>query len=147
MTTTTTEAPLDPSVVPAVWSRYTDIEVDHGSGSWLTAVNGRRYLDYSSGIGVTSTGHAHPRVVAAIAEQAASLIHGQQNIVYHRPGLRLHARLAGLAPHHFARWLQRWESTVDSLFTGDRATEMKQRAHHIATVFQVKLGLDEPTST
>ncbi|HEX7071524.1 MAG TPA: group III truncated hemoglobin [Rhodothermales bacterium] len=58
-----------------------------------------------------------------------------------------HARLAGLAPHHFARWLQRWESTVDSLFTGDRATEMKQRAHHIATVFQVKLGLDEPTST
>jgi 4-aminobutyrate aminotransferase len=99
MTTTSPATPsLDRSVVPAVWSRYTDIVVDHGAGSWLTAVDGRRYLDYSSGIGVTSTGHAHPRVVAAIADQAGRLIHGQQNIVYHQPGLGLHARLAGLLP-------------------------------------------------
>ena len=57
-----------------------------------------RYLDYSSGIGVTNTGHAHPRVAAAVAAQAARLLHGQQNIVFHEPGLRLYERLAGLLP-------------------------------------------------
>ncbi len=88
----------DHSVVPAVWARFTDIEVDHGEGSWLVARNGTRYLDYTSGIGVTNTGHAHPRVVAAITEQAGKLLHAQQNIVYHKPGLRLHERLSHILP-------------------------------------------------
>ena len=85
-------------VVPAVWSRITNLEVDRGEGSWLITTDGQRYLDYSSGIGVTNTGHAHPRVVAAIQAQAAKLLHGQQNIVYHEPGLRLYEQLAGLLP-------------------------------------------------
>ncbi len=84
--------------VPAVWARYTDLVVARGSGSWLETVDGERYLDYTSGIGVTSTGHAHPRVAAAIAEQASRLIHGQQNIVYHQPGLLLHDRLPQYFP-------------------------------------------------
>lgn len=88
----------DHSLVPAVWARFTDIEADHGEGSWLIARDGTRYLDYTSGIGVTNTGHAHPRVVAAIREQAAKLLHGQQNIVYHEPGLRLHERLSTMVP-------------------------------------------------
>jgi 4-aminobutyrate aminotransferase len=92
-------APLpDRSVVPPVWSRITNLAIDHGTGSWLVTTDGERYLDYSSGIGVTNTGHAHPRVVAAIQAQAARLLHGQQNIVYHEPGLRLYERLAGLLP-------------------------------------------------
>ncbi len=94
-----TDAPLpDRSVVPAVWSRITNLVVDHGEGSWLVTPDGQRYLDYTSGIGVTNTGHAHPRVVAAIQAQAAKLLHGQQNIVYHEPGLRLYERLAHLLP-------------------------------------------------
>ncbi len=93
-------APLpDRSVVPPVWGRITNLVVDHGEGSWLVTPDGDRYLDYTSGIGVTNTGHAHPRVVAAIQAQAAKLIHGQQNIVYHEPGLRLYERLAGLLPN------------------------------------------------
>ena len=92
-------APLpDRSVVPPVWGRITNLVVDHGEGSWLVTPDGDRYLDYTSGIGVTNTGHAHPRVVAAIQAQAAKLLHGQQNIVYHEPGLRLYERLAGLLP-------------------------------------------------
>jgi 4-aminobutyrate aminotransferase len=79
--------------VPAVWTRYTDLVVERGSGSWLETVDGERYLDYTSGIGVTNTGHAHPRVAAAIADQAARVVHAQQNIVFHRPGLVLHQRL------------------------------------------------------
>ena len=88
----------DTSVVPAVWSRVTNLVVDRGEGSWLITVDGERYLDYSSGIGVVNTGHAHPRVVAAIQEQAGKLLHGQQNIVFHEPGLRLYERLSHLLP-------------------------------------------------
>ena len=65
----TTAALPDHAVVPAVWGRITNLDIDRGEGSWLIARDGTRYLDYSSGIGVTNTGHAHPRVAAAIAAQ------------------------------------------------------------------------------
>ncbi len=88
----------DHAVVPPVWGRITNLDVDRGEGSWLITRDGERYLDYSSGIGVTNTGHAHPRVVAAIQAQAAKLLHGQQNILYHEPGLRLYDRLRTVLP-------------------------------------------------
>ena len=84
----------DKSVIAAVWSRAANVEVERGEGSWLIDRDGKRWLDYTSGIGVVNTGHAHPKVAAAIAAQATKLIHGQQNIVYHEPGLRLHDRLS-----------------------------------------------------
>jgi 4-aminobutyrate aminotransferase len=82
-----------------VWARYTDLIVDRGEGSWVVTEDGDRYLDYTCGIGVTNTGHAHPRVAAAIAEQAAKIIHAQQNILYHKPGLELHERLPRYFPN------------------------------------------------
>ena len=84
--------------VPPVWGRYTDLVVERGSGSWIETIDGERYLDYTSGIGVVNTGHAHPRVAAAIAEQAARIIHAQQNILHHQPGLELHERLPRYFP-------------------------------------------------
>jgi len=83
--------------VAPLWARYTDLVVERASGSWIETIDGQRYLDYTSGIAVANTGHAHPRIAAAIADQAAKGIHLQQNIVYHKPGLELHARL----PQHF----------------------------------------------
>ncbi len=85
--------------IPPLWARYTDLIVERASGSWIETVDGKRYLDYTCGIGVTNTGHAHPRVVAAIAEQAARGIHLQQNIVHHQPGLELHRRLPERFPN------------------------------------------------
>jgi 4-aminobutyrate aminotransferase len=84
--------------VPPVWARYTDLVVERGDGAWIETIDGERYLDYTCGIGVTNTGHAHPRVAAAIAEQAAKIIHAQQNILYHQPGLELHDRLPRTFP-------------------------------------------------
>ena len=55
-------------------------------------------MDFTSGIGVTNTGHAHPRVVEAIQNQAAKLIHGQANIVYHEPMIRLSEELSHIVP-------------------------------------------------
>jgi 4-aminobutyrate aminotransferase len=87
------------SGVPPVWARYTDLVMARGEGAWLETVDGTRYLDYTSGIGVTNTGHAHPHVAAAIAAQAARGIHLQQNIVHHQPGLELHDRLPQRFPN------------------------------------------------
>ena len=53
-----------------------------GSGSYLYDIDGREYLDLVSGIGVTSLGHAHPGLTAAIADQAATLVH-TSNLYYH----------------------------------------------------------------
>jgi predicted acetylornithine/succinylornithine family transaminase len=67
-----------------------------GSGSRLYDVDGREYLDFVSGIGVASLGHAHPGLVAAIAEQAATLIH-TSNLYYHPFQAQAAARLAQLS--------------------------------------------------
>jgi 4-aminobutyrate aminotransferase len=81
-----------------VWFSVTDLEVASGSGSWITTTSGDRYLDFSSGIAVTSTGHSHPKVVAAIAEQAGRFVHAQVNCYRHDLLERLAARLAEITP-------------------------------------------------
>src|SRR5919112_3844868 len=81
-----------------VWARYTDILVERGEGACLYAADGRSYLDFTGGIGVTNTGHCHPRVVEAIRKQAGLLLHGQANIVYHRPMLELVGALREVMP-------------------------------------------------
>ena len=52
-----------------------DLAFERGDGAWLTATNGERYLDFTAGVAVNALGHAHPRLVAAISEQVAKLIH------------------------------------------------------------------------
>jgi len=122
----------DTSVVPAVWSRIANLVVDHGEGSWLVTTDGERYLDYSSGIGVTSTGHAHPRVAAAVAAQAHKLLHGQQNIVYHEPGLRLYDRLRHVLPG------DDWGAFLSN--SGAEAVEAAVKLARIATGRPVIIG-------
>ncbi len=126
-------APLpDRSVIPPVWGRITNLVVDHGEGSWLVTPEGDRYLDYTSGIGVTNTGHAHPRVVAAVQAQAAKLLHGQQNIVYHEAGLRLYERLAGLLPGG------PWRAFLSN--SGAEAVEAAVKLARVATGRPVVIG-------
>ena len=52
-----------------------DLAFDRGEGAWLIATDGERYLDFSSGVAVNALGHAHPKLVAAIAEQSRKLWH------------------------------------------------------------------------
>jgi 4-aminobutyrate aminotransferase len=96
--------PENRELLSPVWSRYTDILADHGEGAYLYSIDGRRYLDFTTGIGVTNTGHCHPRVVAAAREQVGKLLHGQVNIVYHQPLLDLVGELRQVAPAHLNRF-------------------------------------------
>jgi 4-aminobutyrate aminotransferase len=113
--------------IPPVWARYTDLVVERASGCWIETVDGERYLDYTSGIGVVNTGHAHPRVVAAIAEQASRGIHLQQNIVYHQPGLDLHRRLP-------ARFPNPRPDTAYGLFLSNSGAEAVEAAVKLAKI-------------
>jgi 4-aminobutyrate aminotransferase len=72
-----------------VWSRIFPIQAERGEGCYLYAIDGKKYLDFTCGIGVTNTGHCHPKVVEAIREQAGQFIHAQANIVVHKPMMQL----------------------------------------------------------
>lgn len=81
-----------------VWSRIFPIEAERAEGSYIYAADGRRYLDFTCGIGVTNTGHCHPKVVEAIREQAGLFLHAQANIVVHQPMLRMIEELRTILP-------------------------------------------------
>lgn len=81
-----------------VWTHYTDIIASRAEGALLYDLHGKPYLDFTCGIAVTNTGHCHPRVVAAIREQAGLLLHGQANIILHQPMLELVRALQPIVP-------------------------------------------------
>ena len=81
-----------------VWTHYTPIIVDHAQGAYIYDLEGNAYLDFTCGIAVTNTGHCHPKVVEAIQRQAGQLLHGQVNIVVHKPLLELVDALRTILP-------------------------------------------------
>src|SRR5438477_8381941 len=81
-----------------VWGRYGDFVAARAEGVYVYDTAGMRHLDFTSGIGVTNTGHCHPRVVEAIREQAGKIIHAEINIQYHEPLLNLIEQLLSILP-------------------------------------------------
>ena len=76
--------------------RRAPVVFERGNGCRLYDATGRAYLDFISGIGVSSLGHAHPRLSAAIAEQAATLLH-TSNLYYHPLQSEVASRLTALS--------------------------------------------------
>ena len=103
----------------------TPVLVDHALGSYVYDADGRSWLDFTTGIGVTSTGHCHPDVVRAAQEQVGKLIHGQYTTVRHNPILDLTERLGDFLP-----------AGLDSVFyanSGSEAVEASVRLARMAT--------------
>ena len=90
----------DLSHISSVWGRVTNLVVDRGEGCYVYSPDGQSYLDFTSGIGVTNTGHSHPTVVKAIQEQAAKIMHAQVNCYFHEPLIRVSQRLNDVTPPH-----------------------------------------------
>ncbi len=108
-----------------VLKQATPVVVDHASGSWIHGTDGRDYLDFTTGIGVTSTGHCHPEVVAAAQAQCAKIIHAQYTTVMHQPLLELTTKLGEHLP-----------AGIDSVFyanSGSEAVEAAVRLARMAT--------------
>jgi 4-aminobutyrate aminotransferase len=81
-----------------VWTHLTEIQPERAEGIYMYGSSGERYLDFTSGIGVTNTGHCHPRVVKAIQDQSNLLIFGQMNIVIPPGFVKLANKLTTLTP-------------------------------------------------
>jgi len=73
-----------------------DLAFERGEGAWLFTADGERYLDFTSGVAVNALGHAHPRLVNAIEEQARKLWH-VSNLYRIPEGERLADRLCALS--------------------------------------------------
>lgn len=71
------------AVMPPVASRATTLGVVKGQGSYLWGEDGKKYLDFASGVAVTNVGHNHPLVVERAKAQMDELIHGGHNVVYY----------------------------------------------------------------
>ena len=81
-----------------------NLSFERGEGSFLFGSDGRRYLDFGSGIAVTALGHAHPHLVKALQDQAAKLWHTSN--LFKIPGqLKLAERLIHPLRHHLG-----WEA-------------------------------------
>eukprot|EP00051_Salpingoeca_urceolata_P011499 m.142669 g.142669 ORF g.142669 m.142669 type:complete len:424 (-) comp17144_c0_seq7:70-1341(-) len=107
-------------LVPGV-GRMTSLVLSKGKGSWVWTDSGRKLLDFTCGIGVTNTGHSHPRVVKRVQEQASKLVHAQANISYHAPLVELVQSLLPVLP-----------VGLDQLYFGTTGAEAVENAVKIA---------------
>lgn len=99
----------------------TPVIVEKAEGNWILGTDGVRYLDFTSGIGVTSTGHCHPRVVAAAQAQIGNVIHAQATTVMHKPLLELTEKLSDYLPEG-----------LDSVFYANSGAEAVEGALRLA---------------
>lgn len=104
-----------------VWSHLTLMQPVRAEGVYYYDADGTRWLDFTSGIGVVNTGHCHPRIVKAIQEQAAKLIHGQINTVVSPAALDCVNELNTVTPNH-----------IDSFFLANSGAEATEGAVKLA---------------
>ena len=88
----------DNDVLSPSYTRDYPFVMSHGRGAEVWDVDGNRYIDLTTGIAVTATGHAHPHVVQAIKDQAEKFIHMAGTDFYYDVQTRLAERLAAIAP-------------------------------------------------
>jgi acetylornithine aminotransferase len=124
---------IDTSGTPHLMDTYGRLPVafTRGEGVWLWDTEGKRYLDGFSGIAVTGLGHAHPRLVQAIAEQAGRIIHASN--WYRIPEQE---RLADLLCDL---------SGMDNVFFCNSGCEANEAAIKLARLYGHQKGFEQPT--
>lgn len=104
-----------------VWGRIFNFVAERAEGSYIYTTDGKKLLDFTCGIGVTNTGHCHPKVVEAIREQAGLFLHAQANIVIHKPMLQLIEEVRKVVP-----------SSIDGFFFSNSGAEALEGAVKLA---------------
>lgn len=107
------------------------VTFSHGNGSRITDTEGREYLDALSGIAVSTLGHAHPRLVAAIAAQAGRMLH-TSNLYRIAEQEQLADKLCGL-------------SGMQEVFFGNSGAEANEAAIKLARFYGHKRNIELPT--
>jgi acetylornithine/succinyldiaminopimelate/putrescine aminotransferase len=107
------------------YNRY-PVAFERGKGVFLFDFEGKKYLDFVSGLGVNALGHAHPRIVKTIREQAAKLIH-ISNLYCHEYQARLAEKLVQL-------------SGLDRVFFSNSGTEAIEGSIKVARLASHRIG-------
>ena len=88
----------DDQVISPSYTRSYPLVAERGEGAMVQDPDGNRFLDFAAGIAVVATGHCHPKVVKAIQDQAAKLIHMSGTDFYYQNMVQLAEKLASLVP-------------------------------------------------
>lgn len=112
-------------------ARQVDAVLTKGEGCYMSLGDGRRMLDFTSGIGVTNLGHCHPKVTAAAVEQCQTLVHGQCSIGFNQPYLELIEQLIPMMP----------DPSLDSFFFWNSGSEAVEGAVKMARLFTGKQNI------
>src|ERR1700694_4963144 len=88
----------DDQVISPSYTSTSRLGAERGEGAMVEDPDGNRFLDFAAGIAVVATGHCHPRVVKAIQDQAARLIHMSGTDFYYENMVALAEKLAALVP-------------------------------------------------
>jgi 4-aminobutyrate aminotransferase len=89
---------IDSKYISSSYTRGYDFFMDRGEGAWVWDVDGNKFLDFTSGIGVSATGYNHRQVVSAIEKQARRFLHMSGSDFYYEQEIMLARKLASLAP-------------------------------------------------
>ncbi|MFJ5624436.1 aspartate aminotransferase family protein [Peribacillus loiseleuriae] len=108
-------------LAPSMAKDHPNLPVVKAEGSYYFGADGKRYLDFTSGIAVENVGHRHPKVVAAIKESADHLIHGPSGVIIYESILKLAEELQGILP-----------GKLDNFFFANSGTEAIEGALKLA---------------
>ncbi len=123
----------DNKVISPSYTRDYPFVMAYGQGSEVWDVDGERYIDFTSGIAVNATGHAHPEVVQAIKDQADKFIHMAGTDFYYRVQIELGEKLAEIAPFEE-------QARVFFCNSGTEAVEAAIKLARVATGRQQYIG-------
>ncbi len=100
-------------LAPSMAKDHPNLPVVKEEGCYYYGLDGKKYLDFTSGIAVTNVGHRHPKIVQAIKEAADQFTHGPIGVIQFESILKLADRLAEIMPGDldcFFFWKQRYGS-------------------------------------
>ena len=108
-------------LAPSMAKDHPNLPVVKEEGCYYFGVDGKKYLDFTSGIAVTNVGHRHPKVVQAIKDAADGLMHGPSGVIMYESILRLADELAEIMP-----------GDLDCFFFANSGTEAVEGALKLA---------------
>jgi 4-aminobutyrate aminotransferase len=125
----------DAIVVSPSYTRSYPLVAESGAGAIVEDVDGNRFLDFNAGIAVVATGHCHPRVVEAIRQQAARLIHMSGTDFYYEEMVTLAEKLAQIAPGDAPRRISFGNSGAEAIEGAIKLARWSTRRDKIIAFF------------
>jgi 4-aminobutyrate aminotransferase len=117
-------------LAPSLAQDWPELPMVRAEGAYLYTADGQRYLDFTSGIGVTNVGHCHPHVLAAARKQMDAMIHSAVGVTIHKTLLELCEELPKVLP-----------PKMDMFFFGNSGTEAVEGAIKLARYVTRRPGI------